>query len=142
LIVCLQEDETIGDRVAKMPDKFKQPSQWRVFAEMTETYLSQLKGSGWVPLNYVIRKLAVPIPGRTYQTDAEQAVAITPLIGEQYNRDNAKVYGILKQLCLEGPGRSYILDFDRANDGRNAWIAMHDHARATGTEQNLKPMPH
>jgi hypothetical protein len=129
LMVHLQEDEATGEResIAKLPDKFKQPSQWRVFAELVETYLSPLKGSGHVALNYVIRKLAVPIPGTIYETDAEQAVAIAPLVGEQYNRDNAKVYGILKQLCLEGPGRSYILDFDRAKDGRGAWLAMYNH---------------
>jgi hypothetical protein len=81
-----------------MPDKFKQSSQWRVFAEMIETYLSQLMGSGRVHLNYVIRKLTDPIPEAAYETDAKQAVAIAPLVGEQYNRDNNKVYGILKQL--------------------------------------------
>ena len=63
------------ETVAKMPEKFKQSSQWRVFAEMIETYLGQLKGSGRVPLNYVIRKLAIPVPGTVYATDAEQAVA-------------------------------------------------------------------
>jgi hypothetical protein len=48
LMVCLQEDEAVSEResVAKLPDKFKQPSQWRVFTELVETYLSQLKGSG------------------------------------------------------------------------------------------------
>ncbi len=129
LMVHIQEDDAIADKemVAKMPDKFKQSSQWRVFAEMIETYLSQLKGSGRVPLNYIIRKLAAPIPEAAYETDAEQAVAIAPLVGEQYNRDNNKVYGILKQLCLEGPGRSYILQFDRNKDGRGAWLAMHSH---------------
>lgn len=129
LMVRLQEDEAVADKesIAKLPDKFKQPSQWRVFAEMIETYLSQLKGSGRVALNYVIRKNAVPVPGMIFQTDAEQAVAISPLAGEQFNRDNAKVYGILKQLCLEGPGRSYILDFDSAKNGRGAWLAMYNH---------------
>jgi hypothetical protein len=129
LMVRLQEDEALADKetVAKLPDKFKLPSQWRVFAEMIKTYLSQLKGSGRVALNYVIRKAPTPAPGTIYQTDAEQAVAIAPLAGDQYNRDNAKVYGILKQLCLEGPGRSYILDFDHAKDGRGAWLAMYNH---------------
>jgi uncharacterized membrane protein YgcG len=129
LMVRLQEDEAVADKesIAKLPDKFKQPSQWRVFAEMIETYLSQLKGSGRVALNYVIRKNTVPVPGMIFQTDAEQAVAISPLAGEQFNRDNAKVYGILKQLCLEGPGRSYILDFDSAKNGRGAWLAMYNH---------------
>jgi hypothetical protein len=106
LMVHLQEDEAVADKelMAKLPDKFKEPSQWRVFAEMIETYLSQLKGSGRVALNYVIHKNMASIPGMIFQTDAEQAVAIAPLVGEQYSRDNAKVYGILKQLCLEGPG--------------------------------------
>jgi hypothetical protein len=129
VMVLLQEDEATSEKesVAKMPDKFKQPSQWRVFAEMMETHLSQLKGSRCVPLNYVIRKQAVPIQGMTYQTDAEQAVTILPLVGEQYNQDNSMVYGILKQLCLEGPGRNYILNFDQARNGHGAWLAMQDH---------------
>ncbi len=86
LMVRLQEDEAVADKetVAKMPDKFKQSSQWRVFAEMIETYLGQLKGSGRVPLNYVIRKLAIPVPGTAYATDAEQAVAIAPLVGDRF----------------------------------------------------------
>ena len=129
LMVRLHEDESTTDKevVAKLPDKFKQPNQWKVFAELIETYLSQLKGSGRIPLNYVIRKQAVPIPNAVYATDEEQIVAIAPLTGDQYNKDNAKVYGILKQLCLEGPGRSYILEFDRVKDGRGAWLAMYSH---------------
>jgi hypothetical protein len=129
LMVRLQEDDAAADKevVAKMPDKFKQPSQWKVFAELMETYLSQLKGCGRVPLNYVIRKIAIPVPGTIFATEEEQAVAIAPLTGDQYNKDNAKVYGILKHLCLEGPGRSYILDFDRVKNGRGAWLAMHNH---------------
>jgi hypothetical protein len=129
IMVCLQEDDTAADKevVAKMPDKFKQPSQWKVFVELMETYLSQLKGCGRVPLNYVVCKIAVPIPGTLFATKEEQTVAIAPLTGDQYNKDNAKVYGILKQLCLEGPGRSYILEFDRVKNGRGAWLAMYNH---------------
>jgi hypothetical protein len=69
----------------------------------------------------------VPIPNAIYATDEEQIVAIAPLTRDQYNKDNVKVYGILKQLCLEGPGRSYILEFDRVKDGRGAWLATYSH---------------
>jgi hypothetical protein len=64
LMVRLQEDEALADKetVAKLPDKFKLPSQWRVFAEMIETYLSQLKASGRVALNYIIHKAPTPVP--------------------------------------------------------------------------------
>jgi hypothetical protein len=36
IMVRLQEDDAAADKevVAKMPDKFKQPSQWKVFAEL------------------------------------------------------------------------------------------------------------
>lgn len=97
----LQEDEATMDKevVAELPDKFKQPNQWRVFAELIEMYLSQLKGSSRIPLNDVLSKLAIPVPGTIYATDAEQSVAIAPLVGEMYNRDNDKVYGILN-ICV------------------------------------------
>jgi len=105
---------------------------------MIETYLSQLKGSGRVALNSVIRKNTVPVPGMIFQTDAEQAVAIAPLAGEQFNRDNAKLYGILKKLCLEGPGRSYILDFDSAKNGWGTWLAMYNHFKGDSYRNRAK----
>jgi hypothetical protein len=42
------EDEARGDKevVAKAPDKFKNASNWKLFAEALETYLNQLLGSG------------------------------------------------------------------------------------------------
>ena len=52
---------------------------------------------------------------------------MAPLTGESFTRDNVKVYGIIKQLVLEGPGRSYILPFDNASNGRAAWMALIDH---------------
>jgi hypothetical protein len=39
LMVRLQEDDAVADKevVAEKPNKFKQPSQWKVFAELMET---------------------------------------------------------------------------------------------------------
>ncbi len=45
-----------------MPDKFKNPSTWIFFAKALEMYLGQLKGTGHIPLRYVIRRLAVATP--------------------------------------------------------------------------------
>ena len=117
------EDDARMDKeaVAKAPDKFKSATAWKVFAEAMETYLSQLFGSGRVPLRYVIRKQEQPEPGTVYQTEQEQSIALAPLQGPAFQRDNAKVYGIIKQLVLEGPGRSYILPYDGTSNGRAAW---------------------
>jgi len=123
------EDEARADKelTAKMPDKFKNPSNWKVFAEAMETYLGQLKGTGHIPLRYVIRRLALPPQDAQYQTEQEQSIALVPLTGPDYQRDNVRVYGIIKQLVLEGPGRSYIMPFDNTSDGRAAWLSLLGH---------------
>jgi hypothetical protein len=123
------EDEARADKepTAKMPDKFKSPTNWKVFAEAMQTYLGQLKGTGRIPLSYVIRCVAQPPDDTIYQTELEQSIALAPLVGPDYSRDNARVYAIVKQLVLEGPGRSYIMAFDRISDGRAAWLALVSH---------------
>jgi len=61
------------------------------------------------------------------------AVAETaPLNGPSYQCNNAKVYGIIKQLALEGPGRTFILHFVAAADGRAAWLALWGHYKGNG----------
>jgi len=112
---------------AKMPDKFKSPSGWCIFAEAMETYLSHLCGSGHIPLKYVIRRLTIPIPNAIYDTEIEENIDIAPLIGEDFQRDNVRVHGVMRQLALKGPGRSYILPYDKTSDGRAAWLRLTAH---------------
>ena len=38
-----------------------------------------------------------------------------------------KVYGIIKQLSIEGPGRAYVIPFDTAQNGRGAFLTLQDH---------------
>jgi hypothetical protein len=118
--------------VAKAPEKFKNASTWKVFAEAMETYLGQLIGSGRIPLRYVIRRRENPEIGTIFQTEQEQNIAMAPLTGPAYQHDNAKVYGIIKQLVLEGPGHSYILHYDSTSDGRAAWFALINHFEGDG----------
>jgi hypothetical protein len=128
------EDDARRDKetVAKAPDKFKNGTAWKVFTEATETYLSQLLGSGQIPLSYVIRKIDTPDPDAIYQNDIERLIAIAPLQGDAFLRDKIKAYGIIKQLVIEGPGRSYILPFYKANGGRSAWLALRAHYEGEG----------
>jgi hypothetical protein len=128
------EDDARTDResVAKAPDKFKSATNWKVFAEALETYLGRLMGSGRVPLKYIIRNEVIPAPDAVFETDQAQSIAFAPLTGPSFQRDNAKVYGIIKQLVLEGPGRTYILRYDAAGDGRSAWMALKGHFEGEG----------
>jgi hypothetical protein len=97
------EDDARMDKemVAKAPEKFKTASSWKVFSEAFETYLGQILGSGRIPLRYVIRMAVHADPVAVYLTEQEQSIVLSPLQGIAYQRDNIKVYGIIKQLVLE-----------------------------------------
>ncbi len=129
LMTRMAEDDARADKeqVATVPEKFKKASDYKIFEESLETYLSLLKGTGKIPLNYVIRPVVNPDPTATYESESERSVAMAPLAGPEFDRDNAKVYGILKQLCVDGPGRTYILPFDKARNGRAAFLALRAH---------------
>jgi hypothetical protein len=107
-------------------------SQWKVFAQALEMHLGQLCGSGRDPLNYIICHTAVAPLEEAYETEQARLVAVAPLNGPSYQRDNAKVNGIIKQLVLEGPGRTFILCFVAAADGRAAWLALRGHYKGNG----------
>ncbi|MGH7974029.1 MAG: hypothetical protein ACREBR_00785 [bacterium] len=110
-----------------MPDKFKNEGNWTIFKDALNTYLSQIKGGDRIPLNYVIRDRDVPDPTAVYASELEHLTSTVPLSGEHYNRDNIKVYGIIKSLALEGPGWNWIIHLDREQNGRNAWKALTSH---------------
>jgi len=75
----------------------------------------------------VVRERAIPNPLEAYPTTQAQLIALAPRTGDSYNRDNARVYGLIKHFVLEGPGRSYILRFDAVTDGMNAMLALKAH---------------
>lgn len=96
------EDDARMDKefVVKAPEKFKTASSWKVFSEALETYLGQILGSGWILLCYMIRRAENLDPDLLCSTEQEQAIVMDPLQGMVYQRDNIKVYGIIKQLVL------------------------------------------
>jgi hypothetical protein len=111
-----------------MLHKFKLTSKWIVFSEAVDMYLNGLKGQGRVPLNYIIRPVETPVVGTIYNMEQELIVATAPLVGNQYDLDNKRVYSVIKQLVLEGPAWSYIAaDIDHAKDGWRAWLASCGH---------------
>jgi hypothetical protein len=59
-----------------------------------------------MPLKYIIHKNTLPIPKAIYTTEQEESIAIAPLTGIDFQQDNTKGIGIIKQWVLEGAGRS------------------------------------
>lgn len=87
----MEADAREKDGLAKMPDEFKLASHWKLFAEAVETYLSQILGSGRVPLSYVIRRMEIAPPDQAYQTEQARMIAIAPLVSPFFQRDNARI---------------------------------------------------
>ena len=55
-----------------------------------------------------------------------------PLTGENFKRDNKLVYQMLKWACIKSDAWTWIQSFDRAADGRKAWLALVGHYDGTG----------
>jgi hypothetical protein len=118
-MVTILEESSEKEPEVKMPDKFKLTSKWIVFSEAFGTYLTRLKGTtSKIPLRYVIRDIEIPIHGAVCLTDDETLIQNAALVGPNFDKDNARVYGILKQLILEGPAWSFITpQIDQATHG-------------------------
>lgn len=123
-----EEATTEKESDIKLPEKFKLTTKWIVFEESVDTYLNRLKGQGRVPLNYVIRTIEDPKPGAVFTTEQELMIATAPLEGDQFDIDNERVFGIIKQLTHEGLAWAYITEnLNCTKDGRNIWLALRAH---------------
>ena len=126
-----QEEQTVraAEREGvKLPEKFKASTVFKIYDEVMDTYLNAQIGTANVPLNYVIRKNDEAEPDDVYANESEEAVALAPLEGDAFDRDNRRVYQIIKGLIIEGPAWAYITPaIDRVKDGRAAWLALRNH---------------
>jgi len=114
----------------KLPEKFKASTVFKIY-EVMDTYLNAQIDAANIPLNYVIRKYDEAEPGDVYANESEEAVALAPLEGDAFDRDNRRVYQIIKGLIIEGPAWAYITPaVDRVKDGRAVWLALRNHYRS------------
>ena len=81
-----------------------------------------------MPLNYVNRMIEIPEPGAVFATEQELMIATAPLIGDQFDINNESVFGVIKQLSLEGRAWAYINEnLNQTKDGRGTWLALCAH---------------
>lgn len=125
IVNALEAVKTDKQDDIKMPSKFK-GLDWPINKEAFETYCSHLTSSdGLRTLNYVLRDDEYPEEGVDYVNGHEMMVMRAILTGIQYDRDNERVYLLIKQWILNGPAGSFITpELDRSKDGRAAWLAL------------------
>jgi hypothetical protein len=92
-------------------------------------------GASGVTLNYVVRPVAVP---ETFIDARERLIYETTHEGHSYRRDNSEVYKTL-QAAMDAEDKTsgwpYVKPFERAQDGRAAWLALVQHYGAGGEEK-------
>ena len=104
--------EKTAERLSKMekspPDAMKDPKHWRRFDGKFVEYLQKHLGEQGIPLTYLIRDLETPIPAAVYLSIENERLHTVPLVGEDYNEENALIMGLLKELLIDGPAWNHI----------------------------------
>jgi hypothetical protein len=67
-----------------------------------------------------------------FLTDDEKRRYEMPLQGENFKHDNKLVFQMLKSACIKSDAWAWIRSFDRAADGRKAWLALVEHYDGSG----------
>ena len=115
--------ETRANKLEKnAPDAFKDIKTWRKFDGKFREYLDKHRGEQGIPLTYLIRDLDIPNPTATYtDTDEERAMTV-PLAGDDFDDKNKVLMGFLKELLIDGPAWAHAKTFERAGNGRQAYL--------------------
>ena len=115
------------------PEKFD-PDKWPSWSKQFVTYLSHVTGQQFAPLDYVLREEPAPMPIEE-MNERDRALYGYPLQGRHYNLDNMTTYRLLSDLVSGTSGYTWISDFDRAQNGREAWLALVEHYEGGGQRE-------
>ena len=126
-------EEALNEAPSIKPDKLD-PDKWTYWSKQFITYLSHIKGQQFTPLDYVLREEPPPQP-LAEMTERDRALYEYPLTGRQYKIDNMTTYRLLSDLVSGTGGYTWIADFDRAQDGRAAWMALVEHYEGGGQRE-------
>jgi hypothetical protein len=112
-----------------LPDKYTNDSKWVGWWESVRNYFTSTLGVCRQSLAYVICPEAIPDNPTPEETILHQIT----LTGPNYRLDNAKVYNTLKHLTIDTSAYNWIKQYDSAQDGRAAALALM--AQHEGTAQ-------
>lgn len=128
---CL-EKMNLEEVSADLDDKVKPPGKlstsitgWIQWEMAFENYLSGVKGSQKLMLNYVIRK---DLPAHyVHVTEESRLLYQIPLVGQLYDADNQAVYRILKDCIYATDAWEWIKSYDDRKNGRLSMQHLRSH---------------
>ena len=106
----------------------------------TRNALGARMGVLGIPLDHITRPEVVPA---AFENPREQLMYEVALAGPNFIRDNATVFSLLQSSMDKKDkqsGISHIKPFERAQNGRDAWLALVHHYGADGEQKNRVEM--
>jgi hypothetical protein len=130
-IYKLKEEED-DDEDVEFPDKLTTVDKVRVVLENIDEYLIRKRGSSFVPLAYVTRDSPVAPnlledEGFGIPSHVEEMIRRAPHAGIHYENDNRMVWDLIRHVTHDGPGWSWVQGFQKARDGRAAYLSIKSH---------------
>eukprot|EP00590_Aulacoseira_subarctica_P008036 CAMPEP_0172430552 /NCGR_PEP_ID=MMETSP1064-20121228/54927_1 /TAXON_ID=202472 /ORGANISM="Aulacoseira subarctica , Strain CCAP 1002/5" /LENGTH=241 /DNA_ID=CAMNT_0013176685 /DNA_START=3 /DNA_END=725 /DNA_ORIENTATION=- len=120
------ESKRTSQKDVKQPEKISgRVKSWKAWKAEFESFLAQINGADGVPLSYIIRD-DDEITEDEYALMEGQMRRIydAPLQGDYYERDNFQVFQKLRSLLTGGLAETYLSDYEKTGDGREAWQAL------------------
>jgi hypothetical protein len=124
------------------------PKNWPKTMDALQDHFSTMLGATKAPLAYVIRDEAtVPAeaddPSTNYATPEEEMIRRMPHMDAAgielptYQHDKTKVWQSLSEMTREEKCWTYVKPFQRARDGRGAFLALHTHYLGANHVNNM-----
>jgi hypothetical protein len=126
------------DTGIKAPSELKKDMKWKTFKEGLIAYLNALKGKHNIPLAYVIREDEALQANQVFPTKHHRLIAVTPLLGIEFDDDNGRVFDILKSLLVNGPAWTWMRAYNNTRNGRQAWISLVNHFEGDAQRDRMK----
>jgi hypothetical protein len=130
--IYLLKDVDDEDLKVNLPDKLTKTDKVRDVIENIESVLLAMKGINGVPLLYDVRDLvALPTgigedidPGFGLPSYTQEMIRRAPHTGVYFREALKSVWNVIRHVTHGGPGWNWVQSFARAEDGRNAFLAM------------------
>ena len=121
------DHKNVADKSPTKPGALKSLGKWCTWWEKFDGYLSQTTGAAEISLNYIYQphqQVTDEMHAADYVMNDDHYYVITVLEGAHYREDNKHMYEELQALTIDGPGWTFIKNFQRARNGRAAILAL------------------
>ena len=126
-------------RKKDLPNKMISVAQVRATIEELDNYFETILGANGAPLAYVTRKTVAPQDWEAvFNYDTREMIARAPHTPPFYSKDNAEVWLVIRHVLYDTEGWSWISQFERARNGRAAYLAIKDHYLGTSNRSRIK----